>query len=230
MTINALLSSTVLGLLVALCVTVQGLATEVQATFPGREAECAGPGGHYVVVNVDPDVGRDPEAPHQLFLHDRLRNQKFKLLDYRRSVGVLWSPNGKSLAITDHAGSNLSNAYVFLLESGIRRIDIGEEFRRNAGSAAAVPRNHHAYLEATKWLDDTKLLVRLHGYEDENPDGFELIFEYTIEGGFQAVGTSEGSLAPNSNKVKREQVLNYKFSLTPVDRYVGPAPDRSWRP
>ena len=28
---------------------------------------------------------------------------------------------------------------------------------------------------------------------------------------------------------KRGQVLNYKFFLTPADRCVGPAPDRSWR-
>ena len=196
MTINALLSSTVLGLLVALCVTVQGAATEVQATFPGSEAESAGPGGHYVAVNVDPDVDINPEAPHQLFLHDRLHNQKFKLLDYGRFVEVLWSPNGKSLAITDHAESNLSNVYVFLLESGIRRIDVGEEFRRNAGSAVTVLRNHHAYLEATKWLDDTRLLVHLSGYGDENLEGVELIFEYTVGGSFQAVGTSKGFLTP----------------------------------
>ena len=194
--ISAQLSSLILGLLLALGVTAWGGAMEGRATFPGREAECAGPGDQYVVVNVDPEAERDPEAPHQLWLQDRLHAQKFKLLEYGRSVEVLWSPHGKALAVTDHAGSDRSNTYIFLLGTEIRRIDVGAEFQHNAGATAAVLDNHHAYLEATQWVDDMRILVHLHGYGDESPEGFEFTLEYAVGNGFHAEHGSAGRTGP----------------------------------
>ena|SRR5271168_3195972 len=91
-------------------------------TFPSQ-SKAASPNGRYVVVGVD-----SPEEPHHtIFLEDRRLQTRRKLLNYERSADILWNPNSKSLALTDHGGSDFSLCSVIAVDPAAPSIQVMDE-------------------------------------------------------------------------------------------------------
>ncbi len=171
------------GLLIFILVT-SAIGGEELIRFPGEITEIISPSGKYVLYNVDNEKG---EHNHILFLKENKKEKDIELYSYKRYVEILWSPIGNSLIINDHGGSDYTNSIIFILDGERKMIDIGKELKKKLGDNKSIFGNHHVYIEGIKWIDENKLKVKIYGYGDIDPDGFALLYEYTIEDGFSLI-------------------------------------------
>jgi hypothetical protein len=104
------------------------------------------------------------------------------LLAFPRHVYVLWSPSGERLAVTDARASDTSTV---LLWSDLTAapVDLLDALATQEGQRVAGWNAHHVYLEATRWLTDRNLLVRLWGYGDPTQQ-MDRQYVYTLGQGF----------------------------------------------
>jgi Tol biopolymer transport system component len=91
--------------------------------FPGTQAQLRSPDGRYVVENVD----SDKEPHHTLLLKNRETGAVRTLCNYPRHVTVLWSPDGKKLAVNDYAGGDFSKILIFSADQDSPPQDVGAD-------------------------------------------------------------------------------------------------------
>jgi hypothetical protein len=154
------------------------------STFPGKKSVSKSPNGRYVIHNVD-DENLHP--PHRLELEDTLTSSKVKLLDYDRSVDVLWSPAGSKFIVIDRAGSNLTESYIYIVDKSLRRINVSDELQQKYPESKRMFQNDHVYVEALAWQREDKIKVKVSGHGDADPNGFTEVFEYTLGGDFRKI-------------------------------------------
>lgn len=145
-------------------------------SFPSQHTTAVSPDGRFAIINLD----SDKEPYHTLFLEDRKDRGRRKLLEYSRSVRVLWNPNSRWFAVTNYAGSNVSECYLYSTDAVRPKIDIEKEIiaRMSPSEKARVQNNYHVYWEAVSWVNAITLRVKVWGHGDENPSGFTRSYYY----------------------------------------------------
>jgi hypothetical protein len=167
-----------LALLATLIFVSTGFAGSPKVAFPSSEGPAVSPDDRFAIVNVD----SDKEPYHTLYLEDRENQVRRKLLDYGRSVEVLWNPESTLFAVTDYMGSNVSECFVLSTDPNQQRIDIQNEIQRritNPPELASL-QNDHVYYAAIAWTTPTTLKVKVWGHGDVNPSGFTRFYTYTV--------------------------------------------------
>ena len=92
------------------------------------------------------------------------------VVEFVRHICLLWSPTEQYVAMTDASWSDMSTVWVYTLDTLDSGINLREKLP--ASLQIQVEQNHHAYLVAESW-QETQLRVRVWGYGDLNPQGFE---------------------------------------------------------
>lgn len=113
------------------------------------------------------------ETPDELLLASASsKGGRITLLKYHRNVDVFWAPDSKSFVLNDWRDSGFSDAYLYKLGRGNKRISLRQsllasgipiEFR------ALVGNNDHSYVFVDKWDRPDQMAVKASGhYFSEN--------------------------------------------------------------
>jgi len=175
---NAYRVAITLSLALVMCtVPVAPQEASSRVSFPSARSEAVSPDRRFAIVNTDADT----EPYHALSLEDRKTKSRRKILEYGRSVEVLWNPESTSFAVNDYAGSNLAECKVFSILPDRPPLDVSDQIRSgitNPKELASLRKNDHVYYAAVRWLSPEVLRVKVWGHGDENPSGFKRF--YTI--------------------------------------------------
>ena len=159
------------------------LRAQSHQAFPSPRSTSRSPDGQHVIHNVDYNT---KEPYHRLLLEDTKTHTTRKLLTYERWVDVFWSPSGAEVMVDDHGGSDFENTYIYSVQDTSHRVDIGEEFRRqNPSGRLLFKKNDHVYVDGLGWVNETTVKIRLWGYGEHDPKGFERLLEYKLNGGIK---------------------------------------------
>jgi len=158
--------------------------------FPGTDHEVMSPDGVHSVVWEEPRVN-DPEFTHHLLMHDKRTSRSIPLMPFIRNVRVEWTPSGRYVAVTCRCGSDFSDVSVFDAVHPGKGVAVTKELQRRLGRILVLD-NHHAYVETLGWLDDTALRIRVWGYGERNPKGFEWEYVFELGGGARRVSAHDG--------------------------------------
>ena len=169
---------------IILCLATFVMAKEKLTRFPGEISQISSPNKTYLLSNIDDD--KSPPY-HTLFLKDLKNNTNEKLFFYNRYVDVLWSPKGTGLIVNDHGGSDYANSIIFLLNGVKKSVDLKATLRQKISENKSIFGNHHVYIEGMEWVDENRVKVKISGYGDIDPNGFEIWYEYTIGNGFKRI-------------------------------------------
>jgi len=122
------------------------------------------------------------EGRHELWLKVIPSGTRTKLIEFERGVDALWAPDGRALAITDHAGSSDAVLWVASGQGLTQLVNIEDRLRASLGELPEIFQNGHRYFEAARWLRADLLLFRVRAY-DRHP-GQELMrtFRYDLRG------------------------------------------------
>lgn len=158
--------------------TLHGTEALVVLSPQGEINEIPHTRGRYKLLVLDDE---HLEPPHQVFLNDTGTGKLVRLYGYGRHASFLWGPGTPALAINDHGGSDYSTVVVFLFQPHVRCIDVlWEVSQRKLQRRSSIFGNHHVFFEAMKWLGEDQLLLRVTGYGDVDPNGFELCLMYGL--------------------------------------------------
>ena len=147
-------------------------------SFPGSSHDCPDSTGRRVISWHEPSVG----TPHELWLRSVGDGQRFKLIQFDRSVGVLWSPNGHSLAITDHSGSSESKLLVAMGGNLQRLANVETALRASFVALPDIFKNGHRNFEAVRWLRPNTLLFKVRAYDSDPNKEYAKTFQYNLNG------------------------------------------------
>jgi len=150
--------------------------------FP-EHSRATSPDRRYALINVD----NDTEPYHTVFLENRRLKTRRELFHYGRGVDVLWSPDSRSFALTDYAGSNYSLCSVIYVDEKLPAIDVWTDLRKRVAPSERrlMEGNDHVYIEAISWDGPKILKVKIGGYGEPSPNGFTRFYSYTIGGGIR---------------------------------------------
>ncbi len=167
-------------MLLAVLLAAAAAAAPNPVAFPGP-AEARDPTGRYAVtcVTTAPAGGA---AHHDLNLTVLASGTSRVLMSFGRAATVLWSPDGNALAVTERAGTDFATVFVFRSGGAAAPVDLDAELAKTLGPLPERTGNAHVYLEAVRWLDAKRLRVRLRGYGDRDPEGFDELFDYELGG------------------------------------------------
>jgi hypothetical protein len=157
--------------------------------FPGTEHEVASPDGVHAIVWAEPRAN-DPQFKHHLLMLDRRTNRTSPLMPFFRHVRVEWAPAGRYVAVTCACGSDFSDVSVFDTEHPGKGLAVAKELQRRVGRIRVLD-NHHAYVEALGWLDDAALRIRVWGYGERSPKGFDWQYVFDLGGGATLVSAHD---------------------------------------
>lgn len=101
-------------------------------------------------------------------------------MSFNRHVGVIWSPDDAHIMVTDFDSSNRANAFLYPVQQSAA-INLESELRRHSLVRSNVFDNHHCYLVGQRWLSPNQVRLRLWGYGDVDPNGFEFFFVYDLK-------------------------------------------------
>jgi hypothetical protein len=155
----------------------------MNARFPGRVSELRSPRGRFVLISVDADSTHSNgsfSANHALFVRDLRDNEKRLVYEFDRYVDVKWSPRGGKVAINDYHSSDRSSSVILLIDGQEKRIDLDDKFASEVERERSISGNHHVYMETDRWLNDNRVLLKIHGHGDVDPGGFTLWYEYSV--------------------------------------------------
>jgi hypothetical protein len=119
-------------------------------------------------------------SDHYLILRDLKSRRWRKIVDFGRSVDFLWAPDGNSFAITNWVGSNCSEAWIGFPKDSSKHVNL--EY-----NSPQVSENHHVYYEILRWRNSSSVLLKIWGYGEHDPDGFEKYFEADLQGRLKEV-------------------------------------------
>jgi hypothetical protein len=119
---------------------------------------------------------------HTLFLEDLKLKKRRKIIEYERSAEVLWNPDGKSIALTDHEGSNFALCRVFFVNDQIKTIPVLENLpkRVSVREQKEIQRNGHLYVQAVQWINPDVLRIKIWSHDSESRTGFERFCRFSI--------------------------------------------------
>jgi hypothetical protein len=158
------------------------IAGDKLTRYPGSR-DLQSPNGLFVLNNLEIETG---DLPHLLVVRNVKTTKEEFRLPYKRYVEVLWSPDGSHLLINDHGGSDYSDCMIISFRDTDKRVDVSELLRRGTENLS-VTQNHHVFIEGVEWLGNDRVMVKVYGYGDIDPDGFTQSYIYEIGKGFPAL-------------------------------------------
>jgi hypothetical protein len=163
---NSKMSIPIFGLL-----ALMALSHGIQ--FPGSVPSVS-PNGRFVLTWKEPSKGI---PDHQLFLRDRKFNWDKSVYQFGRHIEVVWAPDSKHFALTDHAGSNLSEVLlVDPLNSGQKlSVPIPEEIEKK------IADHHHVYIQFVRWLSGRKVRLSIEAYDSNSKSPYKGYFDYELQ-------------------------------------------------
>jgi len=176
-----------IAMLASLCgvACVPSARAQSRDSFPGKKSVSKSPNGELEIRNFN---GDKPDSPHRLELEDVKTAIRVKLLDYDHNVDVLWSSKGDKFVVIDHAGENLTESYVFIVDKTVHRINVTDELQQKLPETKHLFQNDHVFVEAVGWKKEDKIIkIKVFGQGAADPSGFTEYFEYTIGGDFKKV-------------------------------------------
>jgi hypothetical protein len=169
------------GLLDLASGVVQGQA---RCTFPGNNQHCSSPRGVWEVEWREPSG----DGRHVLWLKTTSGTPR-KLLEFDRSADLLWSPDGRALAVTDHAGSSESLLWVFTGPALGPAVNVEDRLRGSLGTLPEIYRNGHRHFEALGWVTSGILRFRVRAYDSESGKEYRGYFRYHVSGNVSHEGS-----------------------------------------
>jgi len=166
-----------LGLIVPFGAAV-GAQAESPCIFPGADHTCQDPRGRWAIEWREASGG----GRHVLWLKSLVSGGARKLLEFDRSVELLWSPSGKALAVTDRAGSNDSVLRVFSGPTLMRAVNVEGRLRASVGRVPEIFDNGHRYFEAVGWVATDVLQFRVRAYDNAPGREYVNTFRYELAG------------------------------------------------
>jgi hypothetical protein len=164
---------------VGLIALASGIADgQARCTFPGKSQRCSSPRDLWEVEWREPSGN----GGHTLWLKATGSATPTKLLEFERSADLLWSPDGRSLAVTDHAGSSESVLWVFTGPTLLPAVNVEGRLRASLGELPEIFRNGHRYLEALGWVRGNLLRFRVRAYDSEPGKEYKDTFRYDLSG------------------------------------------------
>jgi len=149
-------------------------------SFPSAHTHAVAPDGRFAVVNVD----SDKEPYHVLFLEDRQTNSRRKVLEYDRSVEVLWDPDSSAFAVNHYAGSNIGECLILFTKGQTTPVNVGDALldRMVRGvELSTLHKSDHIYWTAVRWTSPEVLKVKVWGHTDVSPvQDFQYFHAYKI--------------------------------------------------
>jgi hypothetical protein len=150
-------------------------------SFPSAHTHAVAPDGRFAVVNVD----SDKEPYHALFLEDRQTNSWRKVLEYDRSVEVLWNPDSSAFAVNNYAGSNVGECLILFTKGKTAPVNVGDALLDRMASGEELSTLHisdHIYWTAVRWTSPGLLKVKVWGHTGVNPvRDFQYFHAYKIQ-------------------------------------------------
>jgi hypothetical protein len=157
------------------CVGVRG-ETRNTCTFPGTPTHCSDPRGQWDIE------WREPSGSGRHVLWLRAAGARTKLLEFDRSVEVMWSPDGRALAVTDRTGSSGSVVRVFTGGTLHQVVTVEKPLRTSLGGLPEIFANGHRYFEAVGWVNNEVLQFRVRAYDREPGKEYVGLFRYNLAG------------------------------------------------
>ena len=114
-------------------------------------------------------------SKHSLILRNLKNGQWRKILEFGRHSDFLWAPDGNAFAIIDWVGSNCSEAWIGFPNDSSRHVNL--EYH-----SPQVEKNDHVYYEILSWHNSSSVLLKIKGYGEHDPKGFEKYFEADLQG------------------------------------------------
>jgi hypothetical protein len=150
-------------------------------TFPGVMARCAAPSGSAIVEWRE----QNGTQGHQLFLRGGSGVKSVLIHQFARSVDVLWSPDGRALAITDHAESTDSSVWVIKLDAPNHPANVESALKATFGAVPDVYRNGHPYFQANAWRSRSVVEFAIRAYDAAPNSEYAGQFLYRLNGTLQ---------------------------------------------
>ncbi len=119
------------------------------------------PNKRYSIIRQEPTDG---ETHHLLFDNDK---EKKVFFEFERSVCICWEPSSEYFALTYHAGSNVSEVYVYSSVGPKKLFDVLDILPPSIRKLYAD--NFHSYIEVLSW-SKSGLLVHAWGYGSRSFD------------------------------------------------------------
>lgn len=117
----------------------------------------------------------------------RESSEPMHLLTFTRSVGVSWSPSGRSAYVNNYIGSNATDCLIVRVNVGPVRIDSitrmlfgGRIVRSPNVLPPETPANSHFYLSCKGWDSEDAADVDLSGRTDAGGT-FSYEFKYNVK-------------------------------------------------
>jgi hypothetical protein len=122
--------------------------------FPGADTS-ASPDGRFQLHYRAPEPGF---TLHRLLLVSASSRASSQVYAFGRHVSVLWAPDSRHAAITDWTGSNESRVVIAAVAAPSSVIVL-HRARIQAATSTPLARDHHLYVEASRWLSGQELLL-----------------------------------------------------------------------
>jgi hypothetical protein len=105
-----------------------------------------------------------------------------RLLEFDRSVDILWSPDGRAIAIAEHHGSSDTVLWVASDNDWTRLVKVEDRLRASLGPVQEIYENGHRYFEVVEWTRPDRLLFRVRAYDSEPGREYVGLFRYDLAG------------------------------------------------
>jgi hypothetical protein len=166
--------------LASLVAVAAGLVRNTFAeSFPSKHDILKSPDKNYKLINRDAEKESDVQplgGNHALFVKDEKTGLERKICNYNRHATALWSPDSQMIAITDFAGSDNSECFIYMLKSN-KLVGLAEPLEK-AFEGTGKMKNHHLYFEAVNWQKASLLKINVTGYGTNDPNGFNAHCQY----------------------------------------------------
>jgi hypothetical protein len=142
------------------------------------KARCEAPSGSAIIEWREQNGTRR----HQLFLRARSEVKPVLIHEFGRSVDVLWSPDGRALAITDHAESTDSAVWVVKIDAPGQPVNVESAFKVTFGAVPEIYQNGHRYFHATTWRTPSVLEFSIKAHDVAPNREYNARFLYRLDG------------------------------------------------
>lgn len=159
----------ILTISILFVIAAHGAAGEL--CFPGQK-EIESPTGKFVLVTKGDG--------YEIYLGKDSGDKPRKLMEFQRSVCVLWSPDEKYLAVTNYVGSNVSEVQIF--DTAMPDYSVNVYDILPPGVQKLTSDSINSYLEAVSW-NKNEIAVKASGMRTSDPREFDVQFTCVISGG-----------------------------------------------
>jgi hypothetical protein len=171
----------------ALMLPIQG--QKRSASYPEESRSVLSADGRYALSNANHEGG----APnHELVLIDNKTRSSSKVISYTRHIRVAWAPSGHAFFVTNYDGSDSSVCLVGSVSISLSVNDVSQLLSEWSKSRLSRKEpGDHLYCEVTKWINESQILLRVHGYgNDHSPNVVEQYMYDLVKRTFDAVKSS----------------------------------------